>query len=72
LLHAEEIIQSPKCICGPDSSVGIATDYWLDGPGLNPGGAKFFTHIQTGPGTHSLLYKGYLVFRGDKAAGAWC
>jgi len=24
--------------CGPGSSVGIATDYGLDGPGLNPGG----------------------------------
>jgi len=22
--------------CGPDSSVGIATDYGLDGPGSNP------------------------------------
>ena len=25
-------------ICGPGSSVGIATDYELDGPGWNPGG----------------------------------
>jgi len=24
-------------ICGPGSSVGIATDYGLDGPGSNPG-----------------------------------
>jgi len=24
--------------CGPGSSVGIATDYGLDVPGLNPGG----------------------------------
>jgi len=29
-------------ICGPDSSVGIATDYWLDGPGPNPGGDEIF------------------------------
>ena len=28
--------------CGPDSSVGIATDYGLDGMGLNPGGDEFF------------------------------
>ena len=27
---------------GPDSSVGIATNYRLDGPGLNSGGDKFF------------------------------
>ena len=25
-------------LCGPGSSVGIATDYGLDGPGSNPGG----------------------------------
>jgi len=31
------------CISGgPGSSVGIATDYGLDGPGLNPGGDKIF------------------------------
>ena len=28
--------------CGPGSSVGIATDYGLDGPGSNPGGDEFF------------------------------
>ena len=28
--------------CGPGSSVGIATDYGLDGPGLNPGGDEIF------------------------------
>ena len=28
--------------CGPGSSVGIATDYGLDGPGSNPGGEEIF------------------------------
>ena len=28
--------------CGPGSSVGIATDYGLDGSGSNPGGDKIF------------------------------
>ena len=28
--------------CGPGSSVGIATDYRLDGPGSNPGGDDIF------------------------------
>ena len=28
--------------CGPGSSVGIATDYELDGPGWNPGGDEIF------------------------------
>jgi hypothetical protein len=27
---------------GPGSSVGIATDYWLDGRGSNPGGDEIF------------------------------
>jgi len=29
-------------ICWPGSSVGIATDYGLDGPGSNPGGDEIF------------------------------
>ena len=29
-------------IRGPGSSVGIATDYGLDGPGSNPGGDEIF------------------------------
>ena len=28
--------------CGPGSSVGIATDYGLDGPGSYPGGDEIF------------------------------
>ena len=31
---------------GPGSSVGLATDYGLDGPGSN------FPPVQTGPGAH--------------------
>ena len=29
-------------MCGPGSSVGIATDYGLDCPGSNPGGDEIF------------------------------
>jgi len=29
-------------VSGPGSSVGIATDYGLDGPELNPGGDEIF------------------------------
>jgi hypothetical protein len=29
-------------ICGPGSSVGIATDYGLDDPGSNPGGDEIY------------------------------
>ena len=57
-----------------DSSVGIATRYGLDGPGIESRwGARFSAPVQTGPGAPpSLLYNGYRVFPGGKAAGAWC
>jgi hypothetical protein len=36
-----------------DSSVGIATGYGLDGPGIESRwGATFSTHVQTVPGAH--------------------
>jgi hypothetical protein len=60
-------------ICGPGSSVGIATDYGLDGPGMESRwGARFSPHVQTAWGPSSLLYNGYRVFPVGKAAGAWC
>jgi len=30
------------CVCGPGSSVGVGSDYGLDGPGSNPGGDEIF------------------------------
>ena len=39
-------------ICGPGSSVGIATDYGLDGPGIESRWGQDFLPIQTGPGAH--------------------
>jgi len=50
---------------GPGSSVGIATDYGLDGPGSNPGGEKIFRPSRPALGP-SLLYNGYPVFPGGK------
>ena len=39
--------------CGPGSSVGIATGYGLDGPGIESRwGARFSAPVQTGPGAH--------------------
>jgi hypothetical protein len=36
-----------------DTSVGIATGYGLDGPGIESRwGARFFAHVQTGPEAH--------------------
>jgi hypothetical protein len=64
---------------GPGSSVGIATDYGLDGPGLeterkrNPGGDEIFRTCPDRPwGPPSHLYNGYRSFPGGKAAEAWC
>ena len=38
---------------GPGSSVGIATGYGLDGPGIESRwGARFSAPVQTGPGAH--------------------
>jgi len=37
-------------VCGPSSSVGIATDYGLDGPGSNPGGDENFLPSRRGLG----------------------
>ena len=36
----------------PGSSVGIATDYGLDGPGIESRWGRDFTPVQTGPGAH--------------------
>jgi len=43
--------------CVPGSSVGIATDYGLNGPGSNPGGGWDFPHVQTDPGAHPVSCK---------------
>jgi len=39
------------------SSVGIATRYWMDGPGIESRcGARFSVPVQTGPGAHPASY----------------
>jgi hypothetical protein len=56
-----------------DSSVGIATGYGLDGPGIESGRGEIFRTRPDRPwGPPSRLYNGYRVFPGGKAAGAWC
>ena len=58
---------------GRDSSVGIATHYGLDGPGIESrwGGKIFGTRPDRPCGPPSLLYNGYRVIPGGKAAEAW-
>jgi hypothetical protein len=48
-----EMIQLPRDNVGRDSSVGIATGYGLDGPGIKSRwGARFSALVQAGPGAH--------------------
>ena len=39
---AYKIFRNIVCIVGRDSSVGIATDYWLDGPGIESRWGEIF------------------------------
>ena len=59
---------------GRDSSVGIATRYELDTPGIESRwGARFSASVQTGPGAHPFSYTmGTGSFPGGKTARAWC
>ena len=51
---------------GPGSSVGIATDYGLDGPGSNPGGDEIFRLSRPALGPTQPPVNGYRVFSGSK------
>jgi len=58
-------------VCGPGSSVGIATDYGLDGLGSNPGGDEIFrpSRPALGPTQPPVkwvtgLFRGYKCGRG--------
>ena len=51
---------------GPGSSVGIATDYGLNGPGSNPGGDEIRRPYRPALGPPSLLYNGNRVFPGGR------
>ena len=55
-----------------DSSVDISTRYELDGPGIESRWGDIYRTRPDRPwGPPSLLYNGYRVFPGGKAAGAW-
>ena len=57
---------------GRDSVVSIATFYGLHGPGIEFRWGRDFPHPSILPWVPpSLLYNGYRVFPGGKAAGAW-
>jgi hypothetical protein len=52
-LYPQEIFLVLIYARGRDSSFGIATGYGLEDPGIESRwGARFFAHVQTGPGAH--------------------
>jgi len=54
-------------LVGRDSSVGVATGYGLDGPGIESRWGEIFRTCPDRPwGPPSLLYNGYRVFTGGK------
>ena len=58
---------------GQVSSVGVATHYGLNGPGIESRWGKIFCTCPDRPwGPPSLLYSGYQVFPRGKMAGAGC
>jgi hypothetical protein len=57
---------------GRDSSVGIATRYGLDSPGIESRWGRDFPHpSRPALGPIHLLYNWYRDFLGGKAVGAW-
>ena len=57
---------------GRDSSVGIATRYGLDVPGIDSRyGRDFPNPFRPALGPTSLLYNAYRIFAGGKAAETW-
>jgi len=60
------IIRSTVFSGGPGSSVGVATDYGLDGPGIESRWGRDFPPFQTGPGAHPASCKVPRVFSGGK------
>ena len=61
--NCKDYIQSS----GPGSSIGIGTDYELEGPGSNSGGRPDFPPVQTSPGAHPASCKmGTGSFPGSK------
>ena len=65
--HAASVLGFLPWRCsGPGSSVSIATDYGLDGPGIESQCGEIFALLDWLWGPPSLLYNGYGVFPGGK------
>jgi hypothetical protein len=63
----ETFYDRPLIYVGPGSSVGIATGYGLDGPGIESRWDEIFRTCPDRPwGPPSLRHNGYRVFPGGK------
>jgi hypothetical protein len=72
IIYASFITKSFILLYTTFSWGGIATCYELEVRGSNPGGGEILSTRPERPwGLSSLLYNGYRVIPGDKAAGAW-
>jgi len=69
--NLHDLLYSLISVCGPGSSIGIATGYGLDGPGIESRWGEIFRTCPDRPwGPPSLLYNGYLVIpRGKERPG---
>ena len=56
-LYSPGNIPGTHFCCRPGSSVGISTDYGLDGPGIEFRWGRDFPPVQIGPGTHPASCK---------------
>ena len=65
-LHTSLFVCLSSVFRGPGSSVGIVTDYGLDGPGIESRWGEIFHRPDRPWGPPSLLYNGYRVFLGDR------
>jgi hypothetical protein len=57
--------------CGPGSSVGIATDYGLDGPGIESWWGRDFSPVQTGLGAHPASCRYTRFWVGPRVPGLY-
>jgi hypothetical protein len=74
IVYVTAYIMTVYLLVGRDSSVGIATLYGLDGPGIESlWRARFYVPVQTGPGARPVSYTlgTASLSPGGKAAGAW-
>ena len=66
MLEAASFFLLLPLFCGPGSSVGIATDCGLDGPGSNPGGDEIFRPSRAVLGPTQLPVKWVPALSGGK------